>query len=69
MIDGVSFVQNAKKRFFKFYIGAFECIDPKAAQHLMNAQKEVFLAGRDFFASEADHAGKAAEKLGKRGRD
>ncbi len=69
MMDAVSVLQGAKKRFFKCYMGVFERMDPEVARHLLNAQKEVFLAGQEFFASEAAHAEKAVERLSKRKQD
>ncbi len=69
MIDTVSALQNAKKRFFKAYLGVYECMDPETARHLLNAQKEVLLAGREFFAGEAEHARKAADRMGKRAKE
>lgn len=65
MTESANVLNNAKKRLFKGYMKALGCLDPGVATHILGAQKEFFLAGKEFFAAEARHAEKAMGKLKK----
>lgn len=56
-------LNDAKKKFFRGYMKALGCLDPQVATHLLSAQREVFLAGKEFFEAEARHAEKAMAKF------
>jgi hypothetical protein len=62
-MSGPEFAQRLKKEVLGGYVRALESIDPEVACHILNAQKEFFLAGKTFFEAEVGHAEKAINKI------
>jgi hypothetical protein len=60
------FATKLKKNVLGGYVRFLESIDPQVATHVLNAQKELFLAGERFFSEEIKHADKALNKIRKR---
>jgi len=48
------------------YVRRLERFDPRFAVHVLTAQSELFSAARAFFASEEEHARRAAGKVRER---
>lgn len=66
IIDGPQAVQRVKKRVLGLYIGALERLDPQVATHILESNRQFFLAGQAFFAAEAGHAAKAIDRMARR---
>lgn len=60
---------NLKKMAARAYIRSLERVDPRFAEHVLNAQREFFLAGSAFWRAEAEHAERAIEKIRSRKSD
>ena len=64
-----NYVDKAKQKAFDIYMRGLDRLDPKVAHHLLGFQREMFLAGRAFFESEARHAEKAMAKFERKARE
>lgn len=65
-MDGIAAAQKFKKAVFGGYLKALHRMDPALAQHVLAAQREVFLAGASFLNAEAGHAQKAVDRMARR---
>lgn len=67
--DGVNASRWVKKNVLGRYVKALESMDPKLAEHILNAQKEFFLAGKTFWEIEAEHAEKALNRIRRKAKE
>jgi len=63
MRDAVEMVSKFKKNVLGGYVRALNRIDPQVAEHILESQRQAFLAGRSFFDAEAGHAARAIAKI------
>lgn len=66
MFDGVAVAKKFKYKVLGQYVRALHKLDPGVATHILNSQREFFLAGKTFFEAEAGHAQKAIDKIQRR---
>ena len=62
-MDGQQLAQCLKRRVLGGYVRWLHRIDPQVADHILEAQRQAFLAGASFFQSEVGHAERAQAKI------
>lgn len=63
MFDGAEFMNKVKKNTLGLYVKGLDKLDPEVAKHILESNRQFFLAGKTFFESEIAHAEKAIAKM------
>lgn len=66
MFDGSTFARSVKKNVLGQYVKALDKLDPEVARHILESNRQFFLAGKTFFESEVGHAEKAIARMEKK---
>lgn len=69
MFDGPSLARKLKKNVLGTYVRALDRMDPQVARHILESNRQFFLAGKTFFEDEIRHAEKAIDKIEKKQKD